>query len=384
MSITINSSKVREVISQVVNDPEYQEVSRVPLISMYQIGLIALAYGGFVAGALAYFYLNVSLWIIVPVLGFCSYLAFTPLHDSTHQAVSSNKFLNDTLGTVSAFLLFPFMLSTVYRFLHMTHHRYVGDDDLDPDSILVAIPTRFYPLGYLILFVFDFAWIYWLFTKGWNRMPSKVRWATYFSVLGFLAFNISWFTGPYWFEYLMLFYIPSRIGQAYTGYTFAHIQHPDGVKWDEFPFESTYVMKERKHFMLRSLLGQEQHAMHHFLPHVPWYKYKKVWELGNGIFTKQQIPERSIVAKPDFNFKERLEEQQGKEATHLKARIKTITVETKDIKSFTFESAVFDSDPGVNGLDGAQFVAVTPDGKHMYAAGSVDDAISIFSCTYVY
>ena len=49
-----------------------------------------------------------------------------------------------------------------------------------------------------------------------------------------------------------------------------------------------------------------------------------------------------------------------------------------------FEGAVFDTDPGVNGLDGAQFVAVTPDGKHMYTASSVDDAVATFSCTYIF
>ena len=339
MSITINSSQVREVINQVVNDPDYKQVSKVPLFSGYQIGLIVLAYGGFVGGSLAYFYLAAPLWLIVPLMGFCSYLAFTPLHDSTHQAASSNKFLNDALGTISAFLLFPFMLASVYRFLHMTHHRYVGDDDLDPDSILVSIPTRYYPFGYLILLVFDIAWIYWLFTKGWSRMPSKLRLATYFSIVGFIAFNAAWFASPYWFEFLMLFYIPTRIGQAYTAYTFAHIQHPDGVKWDEFPFESTYVMKERKHFLLRSLLGQEQHAMHHFLPHVPWYKYKKVWDLGNGIFTRQNIPERSVVSKPDFDFKDRLEENKRNAQLELKASIVKITDQTENIKSFILESA---------------------------------------------
>lgn len=52
--------------------------------------------------------------------------------------------------------------------------------------------------------------------------------------------------------------------------------------------------------------------------------------------------------------------------------------------ALTFEGAVFDTDAGVNGLDGAQFVAVSPDGRHMYAASNADDAVAIFSCTYVF
>ncbi len=49
-----------------------------------------------------------------------------------------------------------------------------------------------------------------------------------------------------------------------------------------------------------------------------------------------------------------------------------------------FEGAVFDSDSGINGLDGASYVAVSPDGKHMYAASTVDDAVAVFSCTYIF
>jgi hypothetical protein len=41
MSITSNNLKVRELINQVVNDPEYKKVSHVPLISGHQIALIS-------------------------------------------------------------------------------------------------------------------------------------------------------------------------------------------------------------------------------------------------------------------------------------------------------------------------------------------------------
>jgi SprB repeat/Lactonase, 7-bladed beta-propeller len=51
--------------------------------------------------------------------------------------------------------------------------------------------------------------------------------------------------------------------------------------------------------------------------------------------------------------------------------------------TLTFETAVYDTDSDINGLDGAQAVTVSPDGKNMYAAGNVDDAIAIFSCTYI-
>jgi len=45
----------------------------------------------------------------------------------------------------------------------------------------------------------------------------------------------------------------------------------------------------------------------------------------------------------------------------------------------TFVSAVVDGTSGVDGLAGADGVAVSPDGKHVYATGETDDAVSVFS-----
>ena len=45
----------------------------------------------------------------------------------------------------------------------------------------------------------------------------------------------------------------------------------------------------------------------------------------------------------------------------------------------TFIEIQKDSVNGVDGLDGVQDVTISPDGKHVYAAGSVDDALAVFS-----
>ncbi|MEO0628302.1 MAG: fatty acid desaturase, partial [Bacteroidota bacterium] len=341
------------VIHQVVNDPDYKKVSEVPLISLHQLSLIFLAYLGFIGSIYLHLQFNLTLWLVYPLMGLSSYLAFTPLHDATHRAVSSNKLLNDILGSVSAFLLFPFLTTPAYRFLHMSHHRYVGDDDLDPDSILVSIPTRYYPFGFLILPVFDVVWIYWAFTKARFRLPRpEFRWLA-FSTIGFILFYIA---GFYFFGYtfLLLYVIPSRIGLAYTGYVFGTIQHPDGVRWDELPFESTHLIKGREtNLMVKSLLGQGFHAMHHFMPHVPWYKYHKVWELGNNIFSKQPIPERSLFAGLEKNAREKFLEAKQREITSVRVKVSAIEEVAKNVKSFTFES-----------LDGEELPAFTA-GSHI-------------------
>lgn len=339
MSITSNNLKVREIINQVVNDPEYKKVSSVPLISLHQLALIIIAYGC-VFGALAlHIYSGLSLWIVYPIMIFGFFTAFTPLHDSTHRAVSSNNILNDILGTISGFLLFPLSNSVGYRFLHLTHHRYVGDSDLDPDEPMVAIPTKYFPLGYLSLFFIDVMWVYWLIVKGWKRTPTKTRINILFMIFGNVLFHTIWFLSPFALEYLILFFIPNRIAIAYTSFMFAHTPHPEGVKWNDFPFQTTFTLTNKKHFTW-SLYGQEHHSMHHFLPHIPWYKYFKVWDLANGVFRKQNIPEKNVFSKPDLHYKDKLLSKPKNETQNkLLVQVAEIKEVAKNVKTFVFKSA---------------------------------------------
>lgn len=339
MSITSNNLKVREVIHQVVKDPAYREVSHIPLISLHQIALILIAYIGVLGGIALSLYAEMSLWIVYPIMIFCFYTAFTPLHDATHRAVSSNNFLNDLLGTISGFILFPFVNTAAYRYLHLAHHRYVGDKDLDPDEPMVHIPTKYFPLGYLSLLFPDFIWVHWLLFKAWDRTPSKTRISVCLMVGGNLLFHTLWFLSPWGFEYFILFFIPNRLGMAYTVYAFAHIPHPEGLKWNDFPFQATFSLKGNP-FYLQSLYGQQHHSTHHFLPHVPWYKYYKVWDLANGIFSKQHIPVKQVFTRPDPKHKDKIiKEVAAKQRTTLLAKVVSIETVAKNVKSFILEPA---------------------------------------------
>jgi ferredoxin-NADP reductase/fatty acid desaturase len=336
MSITAQRLKVREVVNQVVNDPEYHSVSHVPLISGHQISLILFAYVG-VLGSIALYFQGVSLWLLYPVMIFAFYSAFTPLHDATHRAISSNNFLNDLLGTISGTILLPFSTTSIYRYLHLSHHRYVGDKDLDPDDTMVVVPTKYFPFGYLILFFPDFIWLTWLLTKGWKRAPSKTRVSTIFMFVGNISFMIAWFISPYWYEYLLLFFIPNRIGVWCVAYSFAHIQHPEGMKWNDFPFQTTYRLKANE-LLSKMLYGQSHHAIHHLLPHVPWYKYFLAWRLANGAFNKQDIPARGFLDRPDSDYKERfLNKLEKFGSQEISVKVSSIEQVATDIKSFNLQ-----------------------------------------------
>jgi len=360
MNSSSNHLELRAAINQVVNDPQYKEVASIPLFSVHQIGLIVFSYACVFGGIFLHLSYDVSLWIIYPfmILGF--YTSFTPLHDAAHKALSSNQFLNELLGTISGFLLMPGNNSTGFRYIHMTHHRYVGNKDLDPDELMVNLPTHYFPFGYLVLLIPDILLGYWLFFKIWKRTPTKMKW----NILGTLtlgaSFNAFWLLGPYWYEFLILFFIPNRLGLAYISYFFSTIQHGDGEIWENHPFQATFKIQGNFVF-LKSLLGQANHHMHHFLPHIPWFKYKDMLELANGVFKKQAIPEKKVFDKLDKHFSEKVIEKSAKENRTIPVSIAAIKETTRDIKHFSFKALNGEILPEFTA--GSHIIITLPSGK---------------------
>lgn len=360
MNSSPNHLELRAAINQVVNDPQYKEVASIPLFSIHQIGLIVFAYTCVFGSIFMHLSYDVPLWMIYPIMIFGFYTAFTPLHDASHKALSSNSFLNDLLGTIAAFLLTPGNNAIGYRYIHMTHHRYVGNKDLDPDELLVHLPTHYFPFGYLVLLVPDILLGYWLFFKIWKRTPTRIK----LNILGILvisaAFNIYWLTSPYWYEFLILFFIPNRLGLAYIAYFFSTIQHGDGEIWENHPFQATFKIKGN-FFFLKSLLGQANHHFHHFMPHIPWFKYKAVLELANGVFKKQAIPEKSAFEVLDKHFLDKVIEKSAKEKKTIPIKITAIKDTTKDIKHFSFQA--FDGEILPEFTAGSHIIITLPSGK---------------------
>lgn len=327
MAITSNPVS-RDVLNQIIKDPRYADVMRVPLLAFQQVSLVILSLGLFVGASAAYLTGNLPLWMAMLANLVAVYIAFTPLHDASHRAVSSNDTVNDFLGVLAGQLLLPGVNMTAFRTIHMDHHRYVGEEGRDPDTGFVD-PPKWAGLPYLMFA--DLHWVGWYFKYGRHIWPNRAKVAIYTMLVLVLASHIALLASPWWKEFLLLYVVPQRLGLGIVAYTFAHIQHPSGLTWKDEPFQSTVYVRGKSAFR-RLMFGQEEHIIHHLTPHIPWYKYKRVWDLANGVLHRQGIPARGWFEGPgeiDLPTPEQL-------AT-IPMRVAAISDETKDIRSVWLE-----------------------------------------------
>lgn len=265
----------RALLERIVKTPGFTETTRLPLLAWQHVALLCLTYGWLIGAGAGFLYGYVPYWLFLPVAVFVVYASFTPLHDATHRSVSRSPFVNDLVGTISEQALIPGATVALYRFLHLEHHRHTGDPERDPDEIMVSSPWWKKPL---VMMFIDLVWFRWILLNWHLLTPrAKVRDVTSFAIL--LVWNIGWLLSPYATEFLLVFFIPQRLGIMTVAYLFAAIQHPEGVEQADHPLQATYMMKGGR--LTRILmLGQAQHLMHHMFPMVPYYKYNAMWRLA--------------------------------------------------------------------------------------------------------
>jgi vanillate O-demethylase ferredoxin subunit len=298
MTITANPS-VRQVLAQVTRDPRYPEVARKPVLSWPHLAVVVGAYAAFGLSTWTYLSHTIPWWLMLLINQAAIYASFTPLHDAVHNSASANQRLNDLTGTVSAALLLPGISTTVYRILHMEHHRWVGDKRKDPDLLLVEAPKPVLPF---VLMGPEWIWTWFYFTRLWRKRPLREVALFVWALVVYVGLQVGFLLSPYWKEFLLVWLIPQKLGMLILAYAFAHVQHPHDSDWQNAPFQSTVVLRGTAVGRVY-WLGQTDHCIHHALPHIPFHKYRQVWDLGDGTLRHQGIPVRGLFRGPaDLGF----------------------------------------------------------------------------------
>ncbi|NNL56302.1 MAG: fatty acid desaturase [Pseudomonadales bacterium] len=276
-----------------------------PTIALFfaSFALFGLSTFAYVAGVLSLF------WAIV-LNSIAAYMSFTPAHDASHGAVSTNSKLNNWVGRIATVLQSPVPFFSTFRYIHMQHHRFTNDETKDPDLYVGTGPRWLLPFKWATLDLNYF--YYYLQPSVFMKRPKGERRELYLAaVFGAAVFTAVTLAG--WLDYyLLLFLIPTRINAVLLALTFDFLPHyPHQAHAKDQPFQCTSNRVGMEWLLTPVLLSQNYHLVHHLYPTVPFYRYLKVWN------AKKHYHESQNPAIVDtFSLGPRIENEDGEFRGH--------------------------------------------------------------------
>ena len=289
----METKQQRALISEIKRDTELTEAFAMPTLAWPTIVILLISFTGFGLSTYAYLMGLLSPLITVPLSSFFVFWSFTPLHEAVHRNLSTIYWLNDLIGTVSAQLFIPGFTTTLYRYLHVTHHSRTGQDN-DPDLKFTHKNLLYCWLNGAFL---DLLWSKFYFSE-WSERPKGERARFVLSLTLYVALLGVAFSSPFAVEFVLAFLLPILFGRVITVHLFATIQHRQGHEQRVDPIGATSVQDiHSKWWQHLFMLGQSQHLIHHLYPGVPWYKYDSIWRALKGRTPSEMLRPSSYLAR---------------------------------------------------------------------------------------
>lgn len=215
------------------------------------------------------------LWLGAIINGITAYYLFSVVHDSSHNAVSRNKLINETLGRIGLVYFAPLAPMDVARYIHMSHHKFANDPERDPDGYAHKLDWLF-PLRWL-----NFDWYYtkWFFQQGGDFARRKYGALALYAafILGSCAAIIAL---GYGWELLFLWFIPTRISSFLFVLVFSFLTHqPFETYAKENEYKATALRLGGEWILSPLMANHNYHLIHHLYPTAPFYNYIKIMRI---------------------------------------------------------------------------------------------------------
>ncbi len=266
----------KNLLTDQTDDPVlFEALTQRPRVAWPTIILLIAAFALFGLSTFAYLQGALPLGWAIFFNTIAAYISFTPAHDASHNAVSTNRQLNEWVGRIATVLQSPVPFFRTFRYVHMQHHRFTNDETRDPDVYVGTGPRWLLPFKWVTL---DFSYFHYYFKSGFMKRPASERRELYFAlVFGVLVFTAVIYAG--WLDYyLLLFLVPTRITAIILALTFDFLPHyPHQAYAQDQPFQCTSTRVGMEWLLTPLLLFPNYHLVHHLYPTVPFYRYLKVW-----------------------------------------------------------------------------------------------------------
>jgi fatty acid desaturase len=241
---------------------------------------------------------EISLWVGAIANGLITYLLFSVIHDASHMSLSRIKWVNETIGAIGLFFLFPYAPMVLLRWVHNKHHSF-ANGPMDPDRFEHESPWWQVPIRWSF---FDGAYIYYFIKHGQNvRKRHRTELIVYYSFLVAL-FAAAIFMG-FGLELFMLWFVPSRITLFLIAIVFVILPHyPAIVAQDEDPYMATTMRFGWEWLLTPLLVYQNYHLIHHLYPEIPFYRMHKAYFVKFDEINRQNIPRQTAFGLEPENI----------------------------------------------------------------------------------
>ena len=300
----VMDNKTQKLLRQEIRHAEaLKGTFATPLLALPTVVVVVLSFLGFALSSYAFLAGYLPALVTIPISALFIFWSFTPLHEAVHGNISRVRWLNDGLGSLCAQLILPGFSAGLYRYLHLSHHARAGQSD-DPDMKFIASTWQERVFNSVFL---DILWTR-FYLANWSSRPKQERRRFLLGLVLYASLFVVGLTSNYAIEFLMTWVLPMMLGRIILIYLFATIQHTQGIEQQEDLIGATRMHDVHGSLLQRYfLLGQAQHLMHHMYPHVPWYRYNKIWQVAPTKIPSTKIrwgnyynqSDKVFTAKPD-------------------------------------------------------------------------------------
>ena len=238
------------------------------------------------------------LWAHMLITLVVVHLAFTIWHEAAHGTISNRRGLNNAAGILG---MIPY--TTPYfmqRHVHLQHHKYLNEVDLDPNLIYAGGP--FWQLSFR-----------YLKTVGYARSVLRedprslgMRASDTFFVALVAGVYLFAFSQGFLLDLILIWFVPLVAAKVIMDWYVNYLPHV-GLPPDRFA--GTRIITAR--WLTPLVLGHNYHAIHHLWPTIPRHGYlarfraKHDYLVTNGVpiesrlFGPRLLPDRGSASQHD-------------------------------------------------------------------------------------
>lgn len=268
---------------------QFRKLTRIPDYSWPCITLAVAVLGSVIAIDILAISGQLSLVGACLLLVFVYYWFFSVIHDGVHRSICKNKKLNDGIARVVIFAFAPYASIHLFRWAHMEHHRFTNDEG-DPDCWSHG-PWWSLPLRWMTI---DFYYGYRALVSDSPAVKKVFRQSLPMIVIG-LGLIAAIIAAGYGLEYLLLWFIPTRLAFAFIGYSFfwlphAHWPDPGQELRQSHNYTRATLLRLGHEWLFNPLLQyQNYHLVHHLWPTTPFYNNQRVYQLLEPEFRQRDL-----------------------------------------------------------------------------------------------